>query len=308
MAPRTRQLAELLQERSVVVTGATVTVADRRLLGASRAATSWTPTDLLGHMATSFDEIRAVVATATRTWDVAVVRTSELRRRLGHAPPGPVRSRLEVDLDAIAADVLADPLALDERRLEHLAAEVDALEQDAAAATELRDDLAATITTARSLLEDVTALVAAATDTAARAGSRIVGPADMPTVAATDDLATELERIADQAADGRWSTAAAGLVAWRQAADDRRSAAATCTIAHEALLLERAELRGRLDAYRAKADHDGRLEDPLVTARYAEAHEALHTAPTDLVAAADLVRRYQETLAARRPVPCGERR
>ena len=304
-----RQLAELLQGRSVVVTGATVALVDRRLLGSSRTATAWTPTALLTQMATSFDEIGAVVATASRTWEVAVARTRALRERMtalgdtGAARPGPSRESVQAELDAIAADVLADPLTLDWKRLDRVEADVEAHERGSAAAGELRDDLAATIAAARTLLDDTTAVVGSAADTVARARAKIVVPAGLTAIEPADDLAADLERIVTRAAEGRWSEAAAELVAWRTAADDRRSAAVTCTAEHGALLRTRVELRGRLDAYRAKADRDGRLEDPAVTSRYVTAHDALHTAPTDLIAAADLVRRYQEALAAPRPVP-----
>ena len=65
----------MLRGRSVVVTGTSIALTDRPLLGSSRTATRWSPAALVQQMAASFDEIRAVVATAARTWDVAVART-----------------------------------------------------------------------------------------------------------------------------------------------------------------------------------------------------------------------------------------
>jgi hypothetical protein len=308
-APRAHQLVELVRGRSVVVAGATVALADRGLLASSRTATTWTPTALLDVMATSFDEIRGVVATAARTWEVAVARTTALRARLAAltgTEPSP--ASLGAELDEIAADVLADPLALDWSRLDRLGVAIDALERDSIATAELRDDLTVTISAARTLLDEAAAAVGAAADTVARIRARIVvapGPAPIDPL---DDLAADLARIAAHAADGRWSEAAVQLAGWRTAVADRRSAAGRCAAEHEGLLLHRLELRGRLDAYRAKADREGRLEDPAATARYIEAHDALHTAPTDLDAAAGLVRRYQDALAAPRPVPTRELR
>ena len=72
--------------------------------------------------------------------------------------------------------------------------------------------------------------------------------------------------------------------------------------AHQALLDERDELRGRLDAYTAKAGRLGRLEDTELAALRRRAHEALHTAPTDLVMPSDLVRRLPGS-ASRRAQP-----
>jgi len=312
-ATRTHELTDLLRGRSVVVTGASVALVDRPLLASSRAATTWTPTSLLEQMASSFDEIRAVVAAAARTWDVGVARTSAMRRRVAAlvdpgALPASSRARLEADLAAVAAEVLADPMDLDWSRLDRLEADVAAIERDNAAAGELRDDLATTMAEARATLDDVIAAVGTATDAVARARTRIVVPPGLTAIAPIDDLTADLERIADAAAAGRWSEAASALVAWRIAAGERRSCAQACADAHEALLLDRAELRGRLDAYRAKADREGRLEDPLVTCRYERAHDALHVAPTDLAAATELVRRYQEALASPQALPSGDRR
>ena len=108
----------------------------------------------------------------------------------------------------------------------------------------------------------MTAAVAAAAATQARTRVRIVVPADVATIEPTDDLAADLDRIAAQAAGGRWSEAAAELVVWRTAIDGRRAAALTTAAEHDALLLVRAELRGRLDAYRAKADRGGASRIP----------------------------------------------
>ena len=80
----------------------------------------------------------------------------------------------------------------------------------------------------------------------------------------------------------------------------------SCLHANLAPINARNELRGRLDAYRAMAHDRGLIEDPEVSRRYDAAHDALFTAPTDLVEAATLVRRYREALpddAAERKVP-----
>jgi len=50
------------------------------------------------------------------------------------------------------------------------------------------------------------------------------------------------------------------------------------------LLDRRAELRGRLDAYRAKAERLGLAEDLNLAALHKQAHDVLYTRPTDLAA------------------------
>jgi hypothetical protein len=61
-------------------------------------------------------------------------------------------------------------------------------------------------------------------------------------------------------------------------------------------LSARDELRGRLDAYRAKASGLGRAEDLVLERLYGEARDALYTTPCDLARAGALVGAYQQTL------------
>jgi hypothetical protein len=70
-----------------------------------------------------------------------------------------------------------------------------------------------------------------------------------------------------------------------------------------ALLGRRAELRGRLDAYRVKAAQLRLAEDAEIAARYQEAYDLLWTVPCDLRAATKALNRYQQAIAARGPKP-----
>ena len=62
-------------------------------------------------------------------------------------------------------------------------------------------------------------------------------------------------------------------------------------------LAVRAELRGRLDAYKAKVARHGMAEDPLLIERYDAARRMLWRAPCDLRVAEQAVLRYQRAAA-----------
>jgi hypothetical protein len=111
------------------------------------------------------------------------------------------------------------------------------------------------------------------------------------------DLVDELDRAIDLARSGELREAAAALASWRARATTARDAACRVADANRAPIAQRDELRGRLRAYEAKARSLRRLEDTALDALRARAHRVLHTAPTDLAEAADLVRRYQERLS-----------
>jgi hypothetical protein len=79
----------------------------------------------------------------------------------------------------------------------------------------------------------------------------------------------------------------AEIAAYRKAAEDAESA-----------LGRREELRGMLQAYKAKAGRLGGAEDFGLTERYDAARELLWTAPCDLGAAANAVAAYQQAILA----------
>ena len=86
------------------------------------------------------------------------------------------------------------------------------------------------------------------------------------------------------------------------------AAAAACREAERnavALLDRRDELRGLLDAYRARAARFGAIEHLELEALHDRARELLWTAPCDLAAAADAVTGYQRAVLA---LSGGERR
>jgi hypothetical protein len=66
------------------------------------------------------------------------------------------------------------------------------------------------------------------------------------------------------------------------------------------MLGRRDELRGLLDAYRAKAGLTGGAEDAALDASYQQAHDLLWTAPCDLAAADAAVTGYQQAVLSLR--------
>lgn len=92
-------------------------------------------------------------------------------------------------------------------------------------------------------------------------------------------LAAEIDRAGRELA--------AEIASWRAAAD-----------AAEATLSQREELRGMLQAYKAKAARLGAAEDLGLTERYEAARDLLWTAPCDLAAAASAVAAYQQAILA----------
>lgn len=158
----------------------------------------------------------------------------------------------------------------------------------------LRDDadrriatVAAAVTTARAAYQDA---LAAREEVRAKIAAAVPAP---PPVAA---LAGRLDGLDAIKSAGRWGRLASELEAVQQQA---AAATRSCRDAQAealALLERRNELRGLLDAYRARAGKIGAAEDTELDVLERRAREVLWSAPCDLAAAADAVTSYQQAV------------
>ncbi|WP_129309142.1 hypothetical protein [Streptomyces sp. L2] len=290
--------------------------------GAGRLSESYSLTGLVDRMnelyATSLD----LVVAADAVWSALPARidllAAELQRtrRLAHSvgvrpgehPAGDDLERITRTLTALREDVVSDPLAFwvpaegssapgggrpdttvydrEARALEDVRREIEAVltvRQDAEARLiRLRDVLSRadrTLAEARTARGEVLAKIAA-TEVPV-----VSGP---PTV-----LQERLAAAAEYRRKAQWHRLSPLLEALEQQAEDELLRARESLTAVTAPLAVRAELRGRLDAYKAKVARLGYAEDPLLVERYDTARRMLWSAPCDLRVAGQAVLRYQ---------------
>lgn len=182
--------------------------------------------------------------------------------------------------------------------LRELSARVDATRQRLAELKSLRDGYQQRVAALRGLADDVIAAERELAEVYARVTEKILEPG----LAALPSLGAGLRTTADQlerlGASGEWATLADTMAATEKSARDARERVTYLRQVATGLLDRREELRGRLDAYRAKASSKGLVEHPELTNRYDEAHMVLYTAPCDLRAGTRAVLAYQQTLSA----------
>ncbi|GAB1335664.1 hypothetical protein ACE1SV_22540 [Streptomyces sp. E-15] len=272
--------------------------------------------------ATSLD----LVVAADAVWSALPARidllAAELQRtrglahsvgvRPGEHPAGDDLERITRTLTRLREDVVSDPLAFwvpaegssapgggrpdttvydrEARALEDVRREIDAVltvRQDAEARLiRLRDVLSRadrTLAEARTARGEVLAKIAA-TEVPV-----VSGP---PTV-----LQEQLATAAEYRRQAQWHRLSPLLESLERKAEDELLRARESLSEVTAPLAVRAELRGRLDAYRAKVARHGLAEDPLLIERYDAARRMLWSAPCDLRVAEQAVLRYQRTAA-----------
>ncbi|GEC07266.1 hypothetical protein SSP24_49210 [Streptomyces spinoverrucosus] len=321
------ELTELLRGECVTVAGSAAATANAPTLhGTGKLSERFTLAALVDRMNELYARSLDMVVAADAVWSALPARidllAAELQRtrRLAHSvgvrpgehPAGDDLERITRTLTRLREQVVSDPLAFwqpaegssapgggkpdttvydrEARALEEVRREIDAVlavRKDAEQRlVKLRDVLSRadrTLAEARTARGEVLAKIAA-TEVPV-----VSGP---PTV-----LQEQLATAAEYRRQAQWHRLSPLLESLEQKAEDELLRARESLTAVTAPLAVRAELRGRLDAYKAKIARHGLAEDPLLVERYDAARRMLWSAPCDLRVAEQAVLRYQQAAA-----------
>lgn len=281
---------------------------------------------LVDRMNTGYAEVLGVVAAADSVWSALPARidllAAELRRlselahsvgvRPGEHPSGAVLADVTAELTALRAEVIADPLAFwradggssapgggrpDTVRFDTAARTVEEIRREVDAVISVRKDAEQRLAGVRDVLSRADRTLAEAR----LARNEVLAKIASWEVPAVGGMSARLQEELAAAADYRrralWHRLSPLLDSLEQRADQELERARAALTAVTAPLAVRAELRGRLDAYKVKAARHGGAEDPLLTERYDAARRMLWSAPCDLRAAEQAVLRYQQATA-----------
>ncbi|KAB1146448.1 hypothetical protein F7R91_16195 [Streptomyces luteolifulvus] len=322
------ELTELLRGESVTIAGSATATANAPTQhgGAGKLSERFSLATLVDRMNALYATSLDMVVAADAVWSALPARidllAAELQRtrRLAHSvgvrpgehPAGDDLERITRTLTSLREQVVSDPLAFwvpaegstapgggkpdttvydrEARALEDVRREIDAVltvRQDAEQRlVRLRDVLSRadrTLAEARTARGEVLAKIAA-TEVPV-----VSGP---PTV-----LQEQLATASEYRRHAQWHRLSPLLESLEQKAEDELLRARESLTAVTAPLAVRAELRGRLDAYKAKVARHGLAEDPFLIERYDAARRMLWSAPCDLRVAEQAVLRYQHAAA-----------
>jgi hypothetical protein len=213
--------------------------------------------------------------------------------------------RLEARLGELHAEAFGDPVAAagsgpvatrlhDEVR--QLGAQIDALHGRLAELSDLRAGYPERVRQLRRALAELATAEAEAGRSYAVALEKIDNPGLPPLPRAADGLRSQVAQLDQLHREGRWAGLASELGAAERGVTVARERAEHLRAAADGLLHRRSELRGRLDAYRAKAARLGLIEHSELSARHRTARELLYTSPCDLPTATRAVAAYQTCL------------
>ncbi|WP_369195583.1 hypothetical protein [Streptomyces djakartensis] len=322
------ELTELLNGESVTIAGSAAATANASAPhgGSTRLSERYSLAGLVDRMnelyATSLD----VVVAADAVWSALPARidllAAELQRtrRLAHSvgvrpgehPAGDDLERITRTLTRLRERVISDPLAFwvaaegssapgggrpdttvydrEARALEDVRREIDAV-------LTVRQDAETRIVKLRDLLSRADRTLAEARTARGEVLAKIAAT-EVPVVSGPPTaLQEQLAAAAEYRRQAQWHRLSPLLEALEEKAEDELLRARESLTAVTAPLAVRAELRGRLDAYKAKVARHGLAEDALLVERYEKARRMLWSAPCDLRAAEQAVLRYQQAAA-----------
>lgn len=306
---RGRQLGPLLEGQSIELASAEVPLAERDLLSGPEKTIRCSPDQLLVRMSQAFDEVKTVVSAFARAWEMLTPRLDSARRLLDESsvlaaelgePGRPDLDRAARRLADLSRSIATDPLSTAPTEVDALIDELQDIHADLDAAIALRRDLGARIDGARAALRALEAAAGEARAAHEEALVKIAVPSAPPAPELDGDLSAELDRVTALARSGSWRAARRALDEWTSRVDARQDEARRALRANRTPIEARNQLRALLEAYQVKAARLGMIEDPELEGISTRAHKLLFTAPTDLAAAAQLVRRYQELLSGGR--------
>jgi hypothetical protein len=288
-----------------------------------RLAERVTLSELVERMNAWYAQALDVVAAADSVWSALPARidllAAELRRvrslahsvgvRPGEHPAGDDLEHTTAELIALRAEVVADPLAFwtpaggssapgggrpETSRYDRASRALEDVRREIDAVLSVRQDSEQRLMRLRDVLSRADRTLAEAREARGEVLAKIAA-SEVPAVSGPPTaLHQQLTTAADYRRHSQWHRLSPLLESLEESAEEELERARAQLSAVTAPLAVRAELRGRLDAYRAKVAQHGMGEDRMLMERYDAARRMLWSAPCDLRAAEDAVLRYQQ--------------
>jgi len=318
-------LTDLLRGRSVTVAHAAGGLGTMGG-GPARLSERFTLEELVARMNTLYGRSLDMVVASDAVWSALPARidllAAELRRtrslahsvgvRPGEHPAGDELEAITRELVTLRMQVVSDPLAFwqpgpgssapgggrpDTERYDRAARALEDVRREIEAVLAVRQDAEQRLGRLRDVLNRADRTLAEARTARGEVLAKIAA-SEVPAVSGPATVLQErLAMASEYRRHARWHRLSPLLETLEREAEEELLRARESLTAVTAPLAVRAELRGRLDAYKAKAARHGLAEDLLLVERYDVARRMLWSAPCDLRAAAQAVLRYQETTA-----------
>lgn len=305
---RVREIEQLLTGASIQLPAVQTPLAQRELLSADQTAHSIAPEQLLTVMTNTFQVAKDAVLAVDEAWSrlEATLANAEAEsltlQKLADSLGVSALSELVAVREQIASlrdRIESDPLGVSgdfKREIEPLIAGVKlSLQQLVKQQAEIRDNL----DRCDNLLKQLMELHHEAETAFAESKEKVVDHSTLQTPIPQkqiDALTVWLTRLETKFTEGLLTPVRVGLENWIVNVKQYIAIEEKTVAVNKAPLELRRELRGRLDALKAKALARGRGEDATLAELAEQAKQLLYARPTPLDKAAELVSQYEKHL------------
>ena len=317
-------LTELLRGQGVTVAGPAAGAAS--LTGPARLSERFSLEELVARMNELYARALDMVVASDSVWSALPARidllAAELRRtaslahsvgvRPGEHPAGDDLESITEELTTLRVQVISDPLAFwmpgpgsaapgggrpDTTRYDRAARALEDVRREIEAVLAVRQDAEQRLVHLRDVLSRADRTLAEARSARGEVLAKIAA-SEVPAVSGPPTALQErLAAASDYRRHAQWHRLSPLLETLEREAEDELLRARESLTSVTAPLAVRAELRGRLDAYKAKVARHGLAEDPMLIERYDTARRMLWSAPCDLRVAEQAVLRFQQAAA-----------
>jgi hypothetical protein len=304
---RLGEIRQILEGRSIQLPPVQVPLGQRGLLSGIENVNCISPAALLSTMAKAFEEAKAIVLTIDATWEslgrnieAAANRVAALRSDLtllDEADCVQLRET-EAKLQQLSHAAASDPLGTEDQLASGITSKLYELHNKAARNRQLREQAAADLQTTEVLLTTVQSTHRDACGAYAETCEKIASasPPHPKPDAEIEALASWLERLKAKYREGAVAAVSIGLRNWTSAAQEALRSDRASAEGSKRLLETRSELRGRLDALKAKARAYSLAEEQGLMVLAEQAQCLLHNRPSTLDQAASLISEYEAKL------------
>ena len=303
------ELIKLLTGREIVIRSDDIPLLNRDLVASAEHVDRASFAELIDRMRHMYEPVRDAVSRADAILDGLLPRLTSADQTLARLRSDIATlglddrelNRIAETIERIRDLALTDPLSIPTGAKASLDQALHDAGAAIAAAQSSHDAIAHDLTQAHDLLDRCRELIATATAEREQAQHKVVLHAPLPVapnVNAIDGprgLAATLQPVTTRR--GPWQQTRRELDGWLQRARRFEQQLERVSRRIHEPLERRAELRGRLNAFRAKMSGVGRSEDAALTELSDEVHNELYTSPSDLDRAERLLREFTAMMA-----------
>jgi hypothetical protein len=304
---RAQEIKQLLEGRSIKLPTVQIPLGKRGLLSGVENVDCIAPSALLNTMANAFEEAKAIVLAIDAAWEslghgieAAEQRIASLSgdlELLNETERSGLREA-EAKLNELRHAAASDPVGTSGELTVSVTARLSELQDKWTRRKQLRDQVSTDLKRAETVLEEVRNGHQEACQAYAEACEKIVaanGPRPKPDTE-IEALAAWLQRLRTKCNEGAIEPVEIGLRNWTKAAREVLNSDRAAADGNRRLLETRSELRGRLDALKAKARAHAMAEEEQLMALAEQARELLYSRPSALDRAAVAVSEYERKL------------